>query len=307
MIARALIIGYGSIGMRHARVLEQLGLSVAVVSRRGEGGGRVVFPSFAHTQAKGAFDYVVIANETASHIDSLTQIACGHDGLVMIEKPLFAEPVTLPRHQFRRAGVGYNLRFHPVVTALRAALDGRHAEMVDIYVGQWLGDWRPSRAIAESYSASRAAGGGVLRDLSHELDLATWLFGPWKRVAAVGGRLGSVTIDADDGWGTLLSCERCPVVTLQMNCLDRHGRRTITVQVGGETLRADLVAGTLEVGKEMQTFVGARDATYRAMHQALIEGSDAVCTLDDGLRIVDLIAAIEQAGRERRWVERTAA
>jgi predicted dehydrogenase len=231
----------------------------------------------------------------------------GHAGWVLVEKPLFAVPSPLPAHGFRGAGVGYNLRFHPAVRALRAALAGRTTQMADLHVGQWLGDWRPGRVVAATYSATHAGGGGALRDLSHELDLATWLFGPWREVAALGGRLGEVTVDADDGWGILLACQRCPVVSVHLDALDRAGCRTITVQAGGETLAADLVKGTLAIGPSVETFPVERDTTYSAMHQALLGGSGEVCSLEQGLATVRLIAAIETAARERRWIEREAA
>jgi len=285
-------------------VLEGLGYEVLVLSRRGEGGGRPVVASLGEAAAMG---YVVVANETARHGATLDGLAAiGFAGDVLVEKPLFAAPAPLPRHGFRRAGVGYNLRFHPAVRAMREALAGRVVQMAELSVGQWLADWRPGRDAAEVYSATRAGGGGVLRDLSHELDLAVWLFGAWNDVAARGGRFGNVTVDADDGWGILLSCERCPLVTINLNCLDRKGRRTITVQHDGETLRADLVAHTLETAGGTQRFAVERDGTYAAMHRALRAGSPDVCSVHEGLKVCQLVEAIETAQRERRWIGRAA-
>src|SRR5579871_1198368 len=296
MTPRALVIGYGSIGARHARILEALAFNVSVASRRGEAGGRRVFRSVSEAMTSGAFDHVVVADETVRHFATLTELAsAGHRGAVLVEKPLFVAPGPVPPHGFRAAAVGYNLRFHPVVAALRETLGNRRAEIASLHVGQWLGDWRPGREATTTYSASQARGGGVLRDLSHELDLATWLFGPWMRVAALGGRLGTVTIDADDGWGILMVCKRCPVVTLHLDALDRVGRRTIVVQVDGETLRADLVAATLEIGSDIRRFSVARDATYATMHRAMLHGSADLCTFDEGLRVVDLVDAVERA------------
>jgi predicted dehydrogenase len=308
MTQRGLVIGYGSIGERHARVLERLGITVSIASRRNECGGRPVFSSFDAAQDSGPFDYIMVANETARHAETLARIAvAGHDGLVLVEKPLFSEKAHLPAHRFRRAAVGYNLRFHPVVQALRTALAGRRVQIANIYVGQHLDLWRPGRDVASSYSASRTAGGGALRDLSHELDLAAWLFGPWRRVAAMGGRLGAVTVDSDDGWGILLCCEVCPVVTMEMNYLDRPGRRTITVQTDGETLHADLMACALETAEGRQEFAVERDQTYATMHQAMFDGSSDLCTLEEGARAVELIEAIERSAHEQRWIERIAA
>jgi predicted dehydrogenase len=309
MTRRGLVIGYGSIGERHSRVLETLDFTVSVVSRRRQGGGRPVFATVPEACSTGSFDHAVVADETERHLMTLSQLAMsGHDGFVLVEKPLFASRAPVPRHRFRGASVGYNLRFHPVVRALRKALAGRSAQMANFYVGQDLTDWRVGREPAKTYSAVRAAGGGVLRDLSHELDLATWLFGSWQRVTAIGGRLGDVTVDADDGWGILLSCVNCPVITLELNGLDRNGRRTIIVQTDGETLRVDLVASTLEIGRNKpQCFAVERDETYADMHRALFKGSVDICTLDDGARVVDLIEAIEQATSKQCWIERSAA
>jgi predicted dehydrogenase len=305
--ARALIVGYGSIGQRHAAVLEGLGAQVAVVSRRGEGGGRPVYPSVAEARQHGEPDYIVIANQSAEHIESLGRLAeADYRGVVLVEKPLFAAPSALPRHAFSRAGVGYNLRFHPVVRALREALRGRNAQMADFHVGQWLSDWRAGRDARATYSSSREAGGGVLRDLSHELDLATWLFGDWSRVTALGGRLGSVTVDADDGWGILLACERCPVVNIHLDCLARSAHRSIAVHVDGETLRADLIGNTLQAGKDIVAIEHQRDESYRSMHRALLSDSSDVCRLAEGLRTVELIAAVEEAAQDRRWIGRVA-
>jgi predicted dehydrogenase len=309
MTRLGLVIGYGSIGERHARVLEAFDFEVCVVSRRGQSGGRPVFATVTEACAAQRFDHVVVADETARHEATLAQLAIsGHDGFVLVEKPLFARRAPLPTHRFRGAAVGYNLRFHPVVLALRSAVSGRSVQMANFYVGQHVSDWRAGREPTKTYSALRAAGGGVLRDLSHELDLAMWLFGPWLRVAAVGGRLGHVTVDSDDGWGILLPCGNCPVVTLELNGLDRGGRRTIIVQADNETLRADLVGGTLETGRSPpQRFSVERDKTYAEMHRALLDCSGDICTLAEGARVVDVIEAIEQAARERCWIERSAA
>lgn len=308
MSLRCLVVGYGSIGARHAAILETLGHKVSVVSRRGVSGDRPVFRTLAEALGCGSFDYVVIAVETGEHQTALAELAArGHSGIVLVEKPLFAAPALLPCHRFSRAAVGYNLRFHPAIEALRAVLGTQRAEAATLYVGQWLGDWRPGRQLATSYSASRAAGGGVLRDLSHELDLVTWLFGPWQRVAALGGRLSNVTVDADDAWSILLTSARCPIVSLQMNCLDRPARRDITVQTGGQTLVADLIANTLSRAGNDETFAAERDASYAAMHRSVIEGAREIASFEDGLATVELIASIEQAAREGRWIQRNLA
>jgi len=138
----AVVIGLGSIGTRHARVLRELGLRVATVSRR-DGGD---YGSIAQAVAGAHPDYAVIATETARHADDLQDLAqAGFRGAVLVEKPLFATAAAPPKYPFAHVSVGYNLRFHPVMTALVERLRGREVITVAAYVGQDIRDWRPGR------------------------------------------------------------------------------------------------------------------------------------------------------------------
>ena len=97
------------------------------------------------------------------------------------------------------------------------------------------------------------------------------------------------------------------MVSLQMNYLDQPARRDITVQMAGQTLVTDLIANSRSRDGKKEGFATERDSSYLAMHRALLEGSRGVAGLEDGLATVELIAAIEQAAREGRWIERKSA
>lgn len=302
---KALVIGYGSIGARHARLLRQLGCEVAVASRRVD----VPFArheTLAQALAATRFGYVVIANETAKHHDTLCELArAGFDGTLLVEKPLFSAPVRLPANRFQAAFVGYNLRFHPLLSALRDALAGETALCVQAYAGQYLPTWRPGTDYAHSYSSRRASGGGVLRDLSHELDHLLWLFGEWRNAAALGGHFSSLAIDSDDVFSVLLVLARCPAVTLTLNYLDRIHQRAIVVNTDRHTFRVDLVSGRLQRDDKVRSFSVALDDTYIAQHRAVLEGRhELLCTLDRGDEVVRLIAAIETSASGRTWQQR---
>jgi predicted dehydrogenase len=300
----ALVVGLGSIGERHARLLSNLGHDVAVVSRHGARGNRRSYPGLHHALAAEAPEYVVVANETAAHHPTLTALAsAGFAGRVLVEKPLFDRLAPLPEHRFAACFVGYNLRFHPVLAELAKALAGERPISAHLYVGQYLPDWRPSRDYRHTASASRQAGGGVLRDLSHELDYLAWLFGRCERVAALGGRFSELEIDSDDVQGLLLAFEHCPVVTAQLNYLDRQGRRSLIVNTDKRTIVADLIRSTLSIGGEEKTFALGRDDTYLAQHRRILGNShEGLCTLAEGAAVLELIAAAESAAASGQWV-----
>lgn len=302
---RALVVGYGSIGARHARLLTELGCRTAAVSKR-----EVDFPVSYHDLAIAleteSPEYVVIANETNQHQNTLLTLAKqGYKGIVLIEKPLFDHFVELPPLPFRKVFVAYNLRFHPAIQRLRMLLKHERVLSALVYVGQYLPEWRPGSDYRTRYSASAEQGGGVLRDLSHELDYLVWMLGKWESVTAIGGHFSSLEIASDDIYAATMTTSSCPVVTLQMNYLDHAGRRFILINTDKHTIEVDLVKGIVTVDRDSETFISERDSTYRAMHEAIISGDERdLCTLDDGSEIMRLIEAAEHSAKKGIWVKR---
>ena len=305
MATCAVVVGYGSIGARHAGLLRQLGCTTSVVSRR-----PIDFePRYAglpDALAAEQPDYVVIANETSGHRSALEALVeAGFEGTVLVEKPLLDRPPDKAGPEFATGYVGYNLRFHPVLQALRAELADQRALSVQAYVGQYLPQWRPDTDYRAGYSAQAELGGGVLRDLSHEIDYLGWLFGPWKRLTAIGGKVSSLEIDSDDSWAILMAMAGCPMVTIHLNYLDRLGRREIIVNTDEHSYRADLIGGRLDCDGVAQDFPSDRDATFLAQHTAAMAGdAEILCSLAEGLAVVETLEAIEQAARDNRWIVR---
>lgn len=302
---RALVVGYGSIGTRHARLLAELGCATAVVSRR-QVDFPIVYPDLVSALSGHRPDYVVIANPTSQHRETVLALAsAGFDGSVLVEKPLFDHFQTIPAASFKSLSVAYNLRFHPVIQRLQEILAGEKLLSVQAYVGQYLPDWRPGTDYRQSYSASSAHGGGALRDLSHELDYLGWLCGDWTALTALGGHVSALEIDSDDLFVLLMQSERCPVVTIQVSYLDRVARRRIVINTQERTIEADVLNGTLAINGVTKTLVVERDQTYREMHQAILsEDFGHLCTAEAALATLQLIESAESANRQKKWVTR---
>ena len=300
---RALVIGYGSIGMRHARLLGALGLDVAVVSRRKVAAPKV-YPTIAEAVSDFAPGYAVVASRTHEHQGDLAALAeAGFTGTVLVEKPLFDRVRKLPDHGFRSIHVAYNLRFHPVVRRLKELLDDATPYAVHAYVGHDLSLWWPDKDYRTNFRARRAEGGGVLRDLSHELDYLAWMLGPWSRLTALGGHVSGLEIDSDDVFSLLFATRRCPVVTANMNYLDSTLRRRVLALTDKGSIIADLVAGTVEFRGNTESFEAGRDDTYIAEHKATLAGdTGTLCTLAEGLAVVGMIDAADRTAAKREWV-----
>lgn len=290
-----MVVGYGSIGARHASVLKSLDCDVAVVTRRGDVDSYRTYSDLDAAIAMHAPRYVVIANETAKHRDTIEAVAAtGLDATVLVEKPLFASVAEVPRNRFAGAFVAYNLRYHPLFDLLSGVLESELPVAVHAYVGQYLPSWRPSGDYRKSYSSLRSLGGGVLRDLSHELDYVTWLFGEWRNATALGGHFSNLEIETDDVYSILLKTRRCPHVTIHMNYVDRVPKRILTVITNAHTYAADFRNGTFSVDGACQPVAVEPQTTYVRQHSALLSGDTSrACSFDDGLMIVDLIEQLE--------------
>jgi len=300
-----LVIGYGSIGARHAGILKEMGHSVNVVSKR----NLKEFPcyqSLKEALAEKKINYVIISNETFKHYSSFMELnELGYSGKLLIEKPAFSETYSLPESDYKDVFVAYNLRFHPAIQKLRELLENDQICSICAYAGQYLPVWRPGTDYEKSYSASQAKGGGVLRDLSHELDYLLWLLEGWKRVSALGGHFSPLDISSDDVFALTMDTLRCPVVTVHLNYLDRKGRRFIVVNTAKHTIQVDLVSGSIMMDRNFESFDIEKNATYQIMHKSIIDGGcKTVCSLADGLEVLRLIEAAEMSSKKIEWIDR---
>jgi predicted dehydrogenase len=202
------VLGTGSIGCRHLSVLRTLGMKCIAVPVRPERAralaaeGWEVAGSLDEAASMGA-RAAVIATDTLRHVpDTQHALRLGLD--VLCEKPLAEDAVAasrlpdLPEESRPRLFVAYCLRFEEGLSAFRSRL-GSIGEIhsVRIECRSFLPEWRPDRDYREGYSA-RASEGGVLRDLSHEVDYACWLFGTPKAVSGIARNTRRLGIESEE-------------------------------------------------------------------------------------------------------------
>ena len=320
---RALILGAGSIGLRHARNLQALRPGIELVFMRRAGAG--VPPE--HPQAKVvhslqagldcAPSLAVIATPTDQHCAQLeAMLEAGVP--CYVEKPVAANAEQVHRLEERLrmppgpppTQTGCNLRFLPSLQRLRELVhDGTLGRVVraSLEVGQWLPDWRPQQDYRTSYSAHARQGGGVILDLVHEIDQARWLFGEFEHVQAQAGKFSSLEIDAEDTACILLGRRATgPLVSIALDYVSRRPVRRYAVVGEGGSAVWDLHAGVLEVaGRDEGTALDCGlegfdvGKTYARAMQAFLAavdgGQDGPQNLADGLRSTRLALRSREA------------
>lgn len=303
--SRCLVIGYGSIGRRHVVVLTKLGYSVFLVTSQEIEN----YPCYSRAELainEASFDYVVIANPTHLHFSSLKIILyLNFQGPILVEKPLFSRLELLEIPKVQNIFTAYNLRFHELLIRAKEMLENEEMIAFSARVGQYLPTWRKGIDYRDRYSAKRELGGGVLRELSHELDYALWFCGPCGEVVAAGGHLSELEIECDDIFSLMMRCEKCPIVNLQLDFLSRVTRRDIVIQTTRHTFLVDLITGKFCIDGEVKyAIIDGILKTYEAQHRAILSGKiEDCCDYQQGLSVLKLIEAAELSMQEKRWVQ----
>ena len=238
MPALVLVRGMGSIGRRHARVFRSLGHEVRgwpVRPRESDSDpdGVPLLTDREGLATAAVADLVVVATDTARHVDDALMALDAGDGRVLVEKPvaptladaerLLAHPSASERVMVAaplRAHLGFR-HFHAAVGALE------RPRFAAVASQSWLPSWRPERDYRDSYS-SRRDEGGALRDLVHEIDYAIVALGRPRHLTAILDAEGPLEMAAEQG-ATLLWATDSGSVTVRVDYVTRPARRGAVV------------------------------------------------------------------------------
>jgi predicted dehydrogenase len=209
MNKRVLIVGSGSIAKKHLEVANFLipdaEFKVLSIHGKSEIDSRLLF-----SNKQDALDFkpaiAVIANPSSMHLSIAKDLAISGVHL-LVEKPISNDLIGVNEfiNECRKSNsvlmVGYNLRFSDSLNYFRSKLEkyliGKPL-IVKSEVGSFLPTWRTESPYENSVSAKRNLGGGVLLELSHEIDYLEWIFGSIQWTRATVMRQSSLKIDVED-------------------------------------------------------------------------------------------------------------
>lgn len=279
------MLGTGSIGSRHLSVLRDCGavpIAVPVRTSRLAGLAAEGFSCAASLEAARAEGAVaaVIATTTERHVSDIeAAIGLGLD--VLAEKPLavsFPAASGLPAKAAERGVrlfVAYCLRFDAGLQAFRRYLP-RLGEVrsVRIECRSFLPDWRPGRDYRQTYSA-RSGEGGVIADLSHEIDYAIWLFGDARAIMGLATNHGWLGIETEETAEAIWTMSSGGHISMALDYVSRKPARYVRANGSEGELVFDFLAGILTVtgpGGETyeERFERCPNAKYEAQARAFI-------------------------------------
>jgi predicted dehydrogenase len=289
---QAIIIGAGSIGERHAEVLKNLKVHVDFVSNRKDI-KNIVANSIDEVINIEAYDYFLICNESAAHYETLKKLTRKVKGKkILIENPLFTERKELSIEN-NQCYVGYNLRFHPIVVGAMNALSSEKILSIDLCCNTYLPDWNPGRDYSKTYSAKLKLGGGVLKDVTHEIDLLHYLSKEIGKVDKfeIYKKISNLKIETNDYYRSIGSIGSVNF-SLSLDYTTQIPKREIFICTENKAIKLDFILSTLRskscAEDNTTKYEVMRNDTYKAMHESILFDNGRNCsTYRDGQKVLE--------------------
>lgn len=253
-----LIIGCGSIGMRHISNLRVLNIGKIfafdpILSRLDK--ARSTYNILPCRSVEDSLNrkpgIVFICTPPTFHI-ALAQQSVEAGCHVFIEKPLanimdgVDELLINAVKQNLIVYVGYNLRFHEGIACLKKMLDENkigNVMSIRAEFGQYLPDWRPTLDYRQTYTANASLGGGIILDGSHEFDYVRWIGGEVKTVNCTSGQVSNLDMDVEDIAEINLTMQGGIIAQVHLDCIQRGYSRNCKVLGDKGTIIWDVKTG----------------------------------------------------------------
>jgi predicted dehydrogenase len=265
-----LVIGLGSIGLRHSKNLKNLGIKNIIgidpnenMRKRFENEiGNITLKSLEDLPQDKKPNLTVISSPSIYHIEHA--LFAAHLGShLFIEKPLSTSMRNVEKLQEiveskkLFAHIGSNFKFHPALIKIKSILDKEALGKIvsaQVLAGQWLPDWHPNEDYRLGYSANKELGGGIILD-THEFDYITWLLGPVKNIIGLSSISGVLDIDTEDVACACIEFHSGTICTIQVDYIQRSYKKVYTLSGHLGTIDWDFIKGSLDIydAKKEQT------------------------------------------------------
>ena len=312
-----LIVGCGSIGKRHARVLAGLGITDLRACDPMEAQRRSLQDQVPAAQLYDSYeaglaqrpDAVLICTPPALHVKQAIRAIRGGCH-VLCEKPLSdsIEGVDhlqeLAAAQRKKVMVALCFRYHSGLVQAKETLDsgaiGRLAS-IRALVGEHLPEVRPD------YRGLFSAQQGGAFDLMHEIDLAIWYASrPVSEVHSLSGNYSDIGIAAPDLAEILIDFDTGCLASIHLDFFQRPRRRQIELIGTAGVILVEFAqwdhctVSTYEVAKgtwQHDRLVTERDNMFRAEDRefliAIAEEKPIRCTIAEARRSVEVVMACQ--------------
>ncbi len=320
---RFAVVGFGSAGRRHVRLLRRLRPSselVLVSARASKLVNKIPEISEAVTSVDEAVQLglsaAIVASPATEHIEQALTL-CAAQCPTLIEKPIATHSsqcgalIAAINENASFVSVGYQLRFDVAAKSFSTLLSSGHGGaplQARIECGSYLPEWRSTIEYRNSVSARRELGGGVLLELSHEVDYCRWLFGDIEYVQGNLSNSGHLAVNVEEAAHILLRMRSGLPVVMIIDFHRRLPRREVIVQTTTGELQWNVLSQSISTTQRdgpttKQHFDQPRNEIFLSQLEDFLDrsrrGQSPVVGVADAcetLRVIDAIRLSDETG-----------
>lgn len=301
---KVLLIGFGSIGKRHYEVLSNVPQikNIHIVTNQNLE-DKTSFKDMKSISDINNYDYFIIATPTNKHYEQLKFLEnTVKNKLIFCEKPLFETKKSF-NIKNNKIFIGYVLRFHPLLEKLKEFTQDEKILFATAKCGQYLPTWRPNTDYRKSYSSKEAEGGGVLLDLSHEIDYIQWICGKINVLSSIQTKISDLEIDSDDLTIIIGKTNKNILVNISIDYISKITHRKLLLETNNYTYELDFIRNTLRKSDRLantniyELSNLQRNELFEKMHSEILSKQESICTYQEGLEVMDTISTIQEQNR----------
>ena len=294
---KVLIIGYGSIGRKYHRILKKIKEIDDVVIFTSQ---KKILNSIDSVSdlKKINPDIIIISSTSNTHYKYLKIVnSIYKNKRILVEKPLFVKLEKI-EHLNNKIFVGYNLRFLPVIKFLKKYLKKKKVISAAIYCGSYLPSWR-KRNINQTSSYDKKISGGILLELSHEIDYSRYLFGNLKNIFLISKKLSSLSIKDDDYCNLAFYTKEKSIINITLNYYSHIKKRFLIIDTKKESFYVDLINGEITI-KSMSAILKRKfnydiNKTYKEQVLSIIRKKfKDLCSYNDAYETLKTVKQIKK-------------
>lgn len=322
---KIIVVGCGSIGIRHLKNLFELGHELYAVDKAADKlkeaalycrGSFVSLESALPVKPEAA----LICTYSNEHIKPA--LRCAREGVhLFIEKPLSLDMegidglLALLEEKRIISLVGCNMRFHPAVRGIYDILNSEDYIGSKIWAGLEFGYFLPFAKdnYESSYMANKQLGGNLIFDVIHELDYAVWFFGRPAEVFCEKGRLSGLKMDTDDAAEIIIKFKSGMRCVIHLDYLQHGYSRRCKVVCENATILWDFASGKIGMirkeDREWKWTEAGAPPCYNQMYvdemkhflNCVMTGTQSFNSVRDSLPALKLAVAAEKSAASGKW------
>ena len=275
---KILIIGLGSIGQRHLRILRKIfKKKLTIYTFHTSKNNLVINDNFNTKKVKSLINYynikkiflkdverlnikdAFICNPPNIHLKTAFQLI-KFDCNLLIEKPVSTENelskikklIAASRKRRLTITVGYQFRYHPATKLIKDIIQKNSLGKIlngYFHYGEYTGNTKKYEKFSDSIYVKRKNGGGSLLSFSHHIDLAHYLFGDLKNQYSFLKNSKNYKIDVEDICYLVLKNKTNNQFLFNLNFLETPANNFIILNFKLGSIKIDFIKNIATISK----------------------------------------------------------